>query len=265
MTTATGAPPPVLEARGIAKSYGSVTALRSASISVAPQEVHALIGDNGAGKSTLIKVLSGTVIPDRGTISVDGQPVVMNSPTEAKALGIETVYQDLALADSLDAAQNIFLGRELMRPGIAGALGFYQKAKMRETTRRYLKDLGITLPSIDAPVGGFSGGQRQAVAVARAAVWAKRLIILDEAMAALGHVQTGHVLDMVARTKELGLSVILISHNMPEVLRVADRITVLRLGETALTVDAKDADTDLLVAAMTGSLKNKDKPRGDAR
>jgi len=248
---------PVLEARGIAKSYGSVTALRSASISVAPQEVHALVGDNGAGKSTLIKVLSGTVVPDEGVIEIDGRSVEMTSPTDAKRLGIETVYQDLALADSLDAAQNIFLGRELMRAGLAGRLGFYQKGRMREITREHLEALGIRLPSIDAAVGSFSGGQRQAVAVARAAVWAKRLIILDEAMAALGHVQTAHVLDLVRRTKDLGLSVILISHNMPEVLRVADRITVLRLGETVLTVDAKDADTDLLVAAMTGSLKRR--------
>ncbi len=246
---------PVLEAHGISKVYGTVTALRSASISVRPREIHALIGDNGAGKSSFIKVLSGAVTPDGGTITVEGRPVRMASPTAAKALGIETVYQDLALADSLDAPQNVYLGRELMRPGLAGMLGFYDRPRMRETTRKHLADLGISLPSIDAPVGRFSGGQRQAVAVARAAVWATRLIILDEAMAALGHVQTAHVLDLVRRTKEeLGLSVVLISHNMPEVLRVADRITVLRLGESVLTVAAKDADTDLLVAAMTGSL-----------
>jgi simple sugar transport system ATP-binding protein len=246
---------PVLEATGIAKSYGTVTALRSASITVGQREIHALIGDNGAGKSSFIKVLSGAIVPDHGTIAVDGAQVSLSSPNDAKALGIETVYQDLALADSLDAAQNIFLGRELMRSGLAGHLGFYNRAKMRETTRVNLEELGIQLPSIDAPVGAFSGGQRQAVAVARAAVWARRVIILDEAMAALGHVQTAHVLDLVRRTKEeLGLSVVLISHNMPEVLRVADKITVLRLGESVLTVDAKDADTDLLVAAMTGSL-----------
>ncbi len=247
---------PVLEAKNIAKYYGSVKALRSASISVAPTEVHALIGDNGAGKSSFIKILSGTMAPDEGTLSVAGEEVNFDSPIDARAAGIETVYQDLALADSLDAAQNIYLGREMMRPGLAGLLGFYNKARMRETTKARLQELGINLPAIDAPVGRFSGGQRQAIAVARAATWAKRLIIMDEAMAALGHVQTSHVLDLVRRAKEeLGLSVILISHNMPEVLRVADRITVLRLGQTVLTVNAADADTDLLVAAMTGSLK----------
>jgi simple sugar transport system ATP-binding protein len=244
----------LLRASGIRKDYGHVRALDGVDFDVRPREIHALVGDNGAGKSTLIKIIAGAVRPDAGTIEIDGKPVVFNSPHDAREAGIETVYQDLALADPLDAAENVFLGRELCYPGIRGWLGFVDRPAMRERTAAHLRDLAVNLPSITVPVETFSGGQRQAVAVARASVWGQRLVIMDEPVAALGVQQTTHVLDLMQRTRdEKGLSVILISHNLPEVLRVADRITVLRLGRRVGTLDATDATATLLVAAMTGA------------
>ncbi|RGE19173.1 ATP-binding cassette domain-containing protein [Leucobacter sp. wl10] len=246
----------VLEARGIRKSYGSVNAIRHADFELREGEVHALIGDNGAGKSTLIKILSGTVVPDAGTLMLGDEPVVLGTPQRAREYGIETVYQDLALADTLSAAKNICLGREVMRGGLLGKLlRMYDDRAMRRIAVQNLEELGVRLPSPDAAVGGFSGGQRQAVAIARAAVWGSRLLIMDEPTAALGVVQTNAVLDLIHRTKEQkNLPVILISHNMRDVMRIADRVTVLYLGRTVLTIDVKDATSDLLVDAMTGKL-----------
>jgi len=244
----------LLRATGIRKDYGHVRALDGVDFDVRAREIHALIGDNGAGKSTLIKVIAGAVRPDAGSIEIDGNPVVFTSPHDAREAGIETVYQDLALADPLDAAENVFLGREVCYPGLLGRLGFVDRPAMRRRTQEHLRDLGVNLPSITVPVETFSGGQRQAVAVARASVWGQRLVIMDEPVAALGVQQTTHVLDLMQRTRdEKGLSVILISHNLPEVLRVADRITVLRLGRRVGTIAAGDATATLLVAAMTGA------------
>ena len=244
-----------LRATGIRKDYGHVRALDGVDFDLRPREIHAIVGDNGAGKSTLIKIIAGAVRPDAGTIEIDGRPVAFTSPRDARQAGIETVYQDLALADPLDAAENVFLGRELCYGGILGRLGFVDRPAMRRRTQEHLCDLAVTLPSIAVPVETFSGGQRQAVAVARAAVWGQRFLIMDEPVAALGVQQTTHVVDLMQRTRdEKGLSVILISHNLPEVLRVADRVTVLRLGRRVGTIAAGDATATLLVAAMTGAV-----------
>jgi ABC-type sugar transport system ATPase subunit len=244
-----------LRATGIRKDYGHVRALDGVDFELRSREIHALVGDNGAGKSTLIKIFAGAVQPDAGTIEIDGRQVTFRSPHDAREAGIETVYQDLALADPLDAAENVFLGRELTYSGLLGRFGFVDRAAMRRQTAEHLKDLAVNLPSISVPVETFSGGQRQAVAVARAAVWGQRLLIMDEPVAALGVQQTTHVVDLMQRARDdKGLSVILISHNLPEVIRVADRITVLRLGHRVGTVAAKDATASLLVGAMTGAV-----------
>jgi simple sugar transport system ATP-binding protein len=246
-----------LRVTAIRKEYGHVRALDGVDFTLRRREIHALIGDNGAGKSTFIKILAGAVSPDSGRLEIDGREISFANPRAARDAGIETVYQDLALADPLGAAENVYLGREILKPGILGRLGFIDRGAMRAETGRHLKDLGVNIPSITVPVESFSGGQRQAVAVARAAAWGQRFLIMDEPVAALGHQQTIQVLDLMRRTRdEKDLSVILISHNLPEVMRVADRITVLRLGRRVLTVAAEDASTDLLVSAMTGSLSS---------
>ncbi len=261
MTPITPDGPPSLRAIGVRKDYGHVRALDGVDFNLADREIHALIGDNGAGKSTLIKVLAGVEVPDAGRIEIDGHEICLPTPRDARDAGIETVYQDLALADPLDAAANIFLGRELLYPGFLGLLGFVDRSRMRSETARQMQDLGVHIPSITEPVETFSGGQRQAVAVARAAVWGQRFLIMDEPVAALGHRQTVQVLDLLRRARdEKGLSVILISHNMPEVMRVADRITVLRLGRRVVTLAAAEASAELLIAAMTGVLPESTEP-----
>ncbi len=249
---------PLLQARELRKSYGSVQALRGASFDLAAGEVVALIGDNGAGKSTLVKCLSGVEIPDAGEILIDGAPVVLDSPTAARRLGIETAYQDLAVAPDLDPAANLFLGRELRRPGLLGALGMLDKAGMRHRAEEQFARLGVTLPDIDVPIGSLSGGQRQSVAVARSVVWASRVVFLDEPTAALGVVQRERVLDVVRRVRDTGVAVVLISHNMPEVLAVADRIEVLRLGARVARFSAADVTLEQLVGAMTGALAHEE-------
>jgi simple sugar transport system ATP-binding protein len=261
MTQITEDGPTPLRAIGIRKDYGHVRALDGVDFSLGHHEIHALIGDNGAGKSTLVKVLAGAEVPDAGRIEIDGHGVRLPTPRDARDAGIETVYQDLALADPLDAAANIFLGRELLYPGLLGRLGFVDRSRMRSETARQMRDLGVHIPSITEAVETFSGGQRQAVAVARAAVWGQRFLIMDEPVAALGHRQTVQVLDLLRRARdEKGLSVILISHNMPEVMRVADRITVLRLGRRVVTLAAAEASAELLIAAMTGVLPESTDP-----
>lgn len=250
-----------LRAIGMRKDYGHVRALDGVDFSLGEREIHALIGDNGAGKSTLIKILAGAEVPDSGRIEIDGREVRLPTPRDARDAGIETVYQDLALADPLGPAENIFLGRELLYPGVLGRLGFVDRARMRRETAGQMQDLGVHIPSISEPVETFSGGQRQAVAVARAAVWGQRFLIMDEPVAALGHRQTVQVLDLLRRARDdKGLSVILISHNMPEVMRVADRITVLRLGRRVVTLEAAEASAELLIAAMTGVLPESTEP-----
>jgi simple sugar transport system ATP-binding protein len=245
---------PLLEAHGLVKSFGRVRALRGAEFTVYPAEVVALIGDNGAGKSTLVKSLSGVLHPDAGEIRFEGRPVTIGSPEEARALGIETVYQDLALAPDLESSANLFLGRELLRGGLLGRLGFLDDGAMRDRTRSAFGDLGVGVQDVTAPVATFSGGQRQGVAVARAVTWASKVVFMDEPTAALGVVQTRRVLELIGRVRDRGLSVVLISHNMPEVMEVADRVEVLRLGERVATFNRGEFKMEDLVGAMTGAL-----------
>jgi len=246
---------PLLEARDLVKRYGHVQALDGASFAVFPGEVVALIGDNGAGKSTLVQALSGVIRPDRGEILVDGKPVQMSSPIEARKHGIETVYQDLALAPDLDAAANLHLGREIY---LVPALGILNRGEMRRRAVAAFAELGVELPDVSAPVGTLSGGQRQSVAVARAVAYASRVIFMDEPTAALGVVQRERVLNNIRRVRDRGISVVLISHNMPEVLAVADRIEVLRMGRRVARFTASQTSVEELVGAMTGALSTED-------
>ncbi|MCX2732280.1 ATP-binding cassette domain-containing protein [Saccharopolyspora sp. NFXS83] len=249
---------PLLEARELTKRYGGVEALRGASFTVHPGEVVALIGDNGAGKSTLVKCLSGVEQPDSGRISVSGTPVTLDSPGAARSHGIETAYQDLAVAPDLDPAANLYLGREIRRGGLLGKLGMLDKAAMRARAAEQFATFGVSLPDLDVSIGALSGGQRQSVAVARSVAWADRLVFLDEPTAALGVVQRERVLDVVRRVRDTGISVVLISHNMPEVRSVADRVEVLRLGRRVARFRAADVSLEELVGAMTGALTQED-------
>ena len=245
---------PLLEVSGITKSFGGVRALRGADFAVHPGEVAALVGDNGAGKSTLVKILSGTLAPDGGKIRFEGRQVTIPNPVAARELGIETVYQDLALAPELDPAANLFLGRELVRPGLLGKLGFLDKAAMRRRTNKAFADLGVGLQDTGAMVANLSGGQRQSVAVSRAATWVSKVVFMDEPTAALGVVQSAHVRDLIRRVRDSGIAVVLISHNMPEVMELADRIAVLRLGVRVARYRAADTTMEQVIAAMTGAL-----------
>jgi simple sugar transport system ATP-binding protein len=243
----------LLEARGIVKNYGHVRALEGADFDVMPGEVTALVGDNGAGKSTLVKILSGIEQSDGGEVLFEGDAVSISNPIVARRLGLETVYQDLALASDLDPAANLFLGRELLRPGLGGKLGFLDKKAMRTQAEEAFATLGIGLQDIDADVAMLSGGQRQTVAVSRAAIWASKLIFMDEPTAALGVVQADRVLDLIRRIRESGKSVVLISHNLPYVFEIADRIQVLRLGRRVSTFEAGEVTMEEVVGAMTGA------------
>ena len=230
---------PLLEARNLVKHYGQVLALDGANFTAYPGEVVALIGDNGAGKSTLVKALSGAIRPDGGDILVGGNVVHLSSPLDARRYGIETVYQDLALAPDLDAAANLHLGREIYR---LRALGVLNKPEMRRRAIAAFKELGVELPDVSAPVVTLSGGQRQSVAVARAVAYASKIIFMDEPTAALGVVQRERVLDNIKRVRDRGISVVLISHNMPEVLAVADRVEVLRMGRRVARFKASETN-----------------------
>ncbi|WP_018157211.1 ATP-binding cassette domain-containing protein [Demetria terragena] len=245
---------PVMEARGLVKRYGHVTAMNGADFELLPGEVLAVVGDNGAGKSTLIKAITGAVTPDEGEILLDGVPTTFRSPNEARALGIETVYQQLAVASAMDIANNLFLGREQRRSGLLGTLGFLDRKGMREEARRQLDALGIgTVQDITVPVEALSGGQRQAVAVARAAMFGSKVVIMDEPTAALGVRETRHVLDLIQRISARGLPVVLISHDMPAVFDVADRIHVHRLGTRAGIVKPSDVTMSDVVSFITGA------------
>jgi len=244
----------LFEAVDLSKNYGSVEALRGASFQVRAGEVVALIGDNGAGKSTLVKCMAGAEQPSGGHLRFEGAEVRFDSPTAARRLGIETVYQDLAVAPELDPSANLFLGREIRRPGIFGMLGMLDKAGMRRQAAAEFDRLGIRLQSIDVPIGSLSGGQRQSVAVARSVVWANKVVFMDEPTAALGVVQRERVLDVIRRVRDEGVAVVLISHNMPEVLSVADRVEVLRLGRRVARFTTAEAGLEDLVGAMTGAL-----------
>jgi fructose transport system ATP-binding protein len=255
MTTMSENGSPILEARGIQKSFGHVIALAEGDFELAPNEVHAIVGDNGAGKSTLIKIISGVYRADAGELRLDGKPVTISNPREARELGIETVYQDLALADHLDAAANLFLGREEYLPGALGWLGFLDRKKMRHRAEEEMRRLKIGIQSVDQSVVNLSGGQRQAVAVARAIAWGRRIVIMDEPTAALGVRESSMVLELIKEVRSHGLSIIMISHNLPEVFAVADRITVLRLGRTITRLATKDTTLEAVVGMMTGAVR----------
>ena len=246
--------PLVLEARQIEKRFGHVIALAGADFQLRAGEILAVVGDNGAGKSTLIKVLSGALVPDAGTLLLDGKPVSFAGPLEARRNGIETVYQDLALAPALDVAANLFLGRELRQRGWLGRLLRRLDGRaMRRQAAEHLAALQVGIQSMSEPVENLSGGQRQAVAVARAAAFASRLIIMDEPTAALGVKESAMVLDLIRRIRERGLPVVLISHNMPHVFEVADRIHVQRLGRRAALVTPRTHTMPDVVALITGA------------
>jgi ABC-type sugar transport system ATPase subunit len=236
-----------------------VQALKNVDFEVRPGEVTALIGDNGAGKSTLINVITGVLSPDSGEIVFEGEKVEFTSPHDARERGIETVYQDLAVAPQLDAVANIFLGRERRMTGLLGRIGFLDQQRMQRETGEQLEELRVRIPDPAKPLSTFSGGQRQGVAVARAVMWASKVVIMDEPTAALGVAQVGMVLDLVRQVRQTGIPVVFISHNMPQVFDVADRIIVLRLGEVVAELDPKKASTDDAVAAMTGSLRGEER------
>ena len=246
---------PIIEATGLIKTFGSVVGLDGTDFELYPGEVLGVIGDNGAGKSTLIKCLSGAMIPDAGEIRVDGQPVEFRRIQDARAAGIETVYQSLAVAPALDIAANMFLGRELRRSGLLGSLfRMLDHGEMRRRAADQLQALGIgTIQSITQAVETLSGGQRQAVAVARAAAFGSKVIILDEPTAALGVRESGQVLKLIRDLRDRGLPVILISHNMPHVFEVADRIHIQRLGRRVAVVSPSSTSPSDAVAIMTGA------------
>ncbi len=247
----------ILTGRGLTKRYGRVTAMENCDFELLPQEILAVIGDNGAGKSTLIKALSGAIKPDSGQITLGGELVAFNSPIHAREYGIETVYQTLAMSPALSIADNMFMGREIRRSGIMGKV-FRQldKKKMRQIAREKLSELGLmTIQNINQKVETLSGGQRQGVAVARAAAFGSNVVILDEPTAALGVKEGRRVLDLILEVKSRGVPIILISHNMPHVFEVADRIHVHRLGRRLCVIDPKDISMSDAVALMTGAMK----------
>ncbi|SFI54781.1 ATP-binding cassette domain-containing protein [Jannaschia pohangensis] len=246
---------PILKARGLVKRYGKVTALDNCDFDLNPGEIVAVIGDNGAGKSSLIKVLSGAVIPDAGHVLLEGRKVRFSSPNDARAEGIETVYQTLAMSPALSIADNMFMGRELRKPGVMGSV-FRQldRARMEKIARDKLSELGLmTIQNINQAVETLSGGQRQGVAVARAAAFGSKVIILDEPTAALGVKESRRVLELILDVRSRGIPIILISHNMPHVFEVADRIHVHRLGKRLCVIDPKDYTMSDAVAFMTGA------------
>ena len=248
MTSANGTP--VLALRGISKRFGAVQALTEVELEVYPGEVVALVGDNGAGKSTLVKAIAGVITPDAGVIEWEGRPVTIHRPHDAQALGIATVYQDLALADNLDVVANLFLGRELR------TFGLLDEVEMERRSRQLLDTLSIKIPSVRIPVASLSGGQRQTVAISRALLGEPKVVILDEPTAALGVEQTAQVLDLVERLRDRGLGVILISHNMADVGAVATRVAVLRLGRNNGTFVAEETTQEQIVSAITGATDN---------
>lgn len=242
-----------MTATDVSKHYGGVVALDDVTLRIYPGEVVALVGDNGAGKSTLVNVLTGAIAPDTGTLAIDGQVVTLGSPQNARDLGIDAVYQDLALAGDLSAAANVFLGRELRRPGILGKLRVLDQARMATRSEEVLSRLSIALPRRNLPVAALSGGQRQCIAVARAVAWASRLLIMDEPTAALGVAQTRLVLESIKRVRAEGTPVLVVSHNMHDVFEVADRIAVLRLGRLTAEFTVGECTAEDVIGAITGA------------
>jgi len=247
---------PVLSATKLFKSYGQVVAMDGVDFELYPGEILAVIGDNGAGKSTLIKALSGAVIPDEGQIFLNGKPIRFQSPLDARRYGIETVYQTLAVAPALNIVDNLFLGRELRREDFLGRVfGMLDKKRMLQEATDYMSDLKFRIQSMKQTVETLSGGQRQGVAVARAAAFASNVVIMDEPTAALGVKESKMVLDLIRKVRDKGLPVILISHNMPHVFELADRIHIHRMGKRAAVVDPNDYTMSDAVAIMTGAIE----------
>ena len=243
----------IYEVRNVSKNYGAVVALDGASLKLHAGEVVGLVGDNGAGKSTLVKVLSGAHSSDSGQIFLDGEEQTWHNPKEALEAGIETLYQDSGLAPHLTVSQNVFLGREKFVKGIFGKLGFLAKKQMEQDAQADLEAVGIAFPSANRPVSQLSGGQRQAVAIGRAVSWARKVLILDEPTNHLGARQSGEVLEVIKRAKKKGLGVIFISHTLPHVLEVTDRIVVLRLGKIVRDAPTSEYTADTLIGTITGS------------
>jgi|TARA_B110000908_G_scaffold166638_1_gene218089 fructose transport system ATP-binding protein len=248
---------PVLRARGLMKRYGTVVAMNGTDFDLYPDEVLGVIGDNGAGKTTLIRALSGATAPDHGTIELDGKEIRFNTPQDARNAGIETVYQNLALSPALSIADNMFLGREIRKSGILGSLFRKLDHEQMETfARDKLSELGLlTIQNINQTVETLSGGQRQGVAVARAAAFGSKVVIMDEPTAALGVKESRRVLDLILDVKSKGMPIVLISHNMPHVFEVCDRIHIHRLGRRLCTIDPKTISMSDAVALMTGAME----------
>ena len=246
---------PILTARNVTKRFGKVTALDKADFTLYPGEVLAVIGDNGAGKSTMIKAVSGALVPDEGEVRLEGKPVRFTNPMQAREAGIETVYQNLALSPALSIADNMFMGREIRKPGILGKLfKMLDRAAMERIARDKLSELGLlTIQNINQAVETLSGGQRQGVAVARAAAFGSKVVIMDEPTAALGVKESRRVLELILDVKARGLPIVLISHNMPHVFEVADRIHIHRLGRRLCVINPKDYTMSDAVAFMTGA------------
>jgi fructose transport system ATP-binding protein len=245
--------PALIEARGLTKHYGTIVATDHVDLTIGHGEIVAIVGDNGAGKSTLVKMISGAVSPDDGAILVNGQPASIRSPIEAREHGIETIYQDLAMAPNLDVVTNIYLGRERRRSGPLGLMGLVDRKGMREEAKAHLADLSINIPKLTGTaVESLSGGQRQSVAIARAMVWASKLVIMDEPTAALGVAQSAAVLEIVKEVRARGISVVIISHILPHVLALADRVVVLRHGAKVGDMDASELDEHSLIEMIVG-------------
>ncbi len=251
--TAAGSAAPVLEAHGVSKAFGPVHALRGVDFALYPAEVVGIVGDNGAGKSTFIKILAGALSPDAGRIAIDGRSVTFHNPLDARRAGIETVYQDLAVVPLLDIGANLFLGREEIVTGPFSFLHILNKRSMRRHAMESISVLRIGITSVRQSVGTLSGGQRQGVAVARAVAWSRKIVILDEPTAALGVKEARSVLDLIKRVRAQGVAVILISHNMPHVFEVTDRIYVLRHGAHAGTVRTAETSMEQVVRLITGA------------
>ena len=242
----------LLELDSISKNFGAVRALHNVHLKLGYNEILAVVGDNGAGKSTLMKVVSGAILPDSGTIYFEGRKIGIKSPQDSLALGIQMCYQDLALINCLDIQSNLFMGREIVRPFL-GRINFLHKKKMRHLSNEHLKNLGVNIPYLREKVANLSGGQRQVIAISRTVYWGKKLIILDEPTAALGVQESRRVLDLIKTLKQKDLSVIIISHNLQHVFSVADRVMVLRRGENAGDRIIKETDGDEVVKMITGA------------
>jgi ABC-type sugar transport system ATPase subunit len=244
---------PALQAEGISKHYGAVTALKDVHLQLAPGEVLGIVGDNGAGKSTLMQILSGGLAPSRGQILLDGQPVAFRSPSEARDAGIETVYQDLALAPDLTVWENMFLGREQLAKGPARWLGVLDKKAMVRRSHEELARTKIRIPSAGGFCRSLSGGQRQAIAVARAVAWGSKILLMDEPTAALGVEQQARVGELVRSVRDHGVGVAIVSHNLPQVKQLCDRVAVLFRGQLVATLPAADASVEEIVMWITGA------------